>query len=211
MRCKVTDDNNAESFNIGMSEPLPRSSNQPKESVDMGGQSSAQYLAAGQGWYLVHCKPSSEQMARRNLENQGFLTFLPLQKLTHRKGTAFQEQLRPLFPGYMFVAQDPAAGQWRKINNTRGVARLVRFVAEPTPLPPRIMEQLFACCDATGVFQQITNLTSGDEVKITQGPFAGAFGKIIEIDPDQRVHLLLDFLGQKSNLIIDRASVIITS
>ena len=76
-----------------------------------------------------------------DLENQDFPTFLPLQKLTRRKGTAFETQLRPLFPGYMFVAQDPTAGRWRKINHTRGVARLVRLAAEPTPVPATIMDQ----------------------------------------------------------------------
>jgi len=164
-------------------------------------------LAAGQLWYLVHCKPNGEQMALRNLRTQNFLAFLPLQKLTSRRGTAFQTQLRPLFPGYMFVAQDPAAGQWRKINNTRGVARLVSIAAYPTPVPTIIMNQLFERCDKTGIFQQSMNLVAGEKVKITQGPFSGAMGKITEIEPSRRVHLLLDFMGQKSSLTVDIASV----
>lgn len=161
----------------------------------------------GQLWYLVHCKPNGEQMALRNLENQGFTTFLPLQKLTNRKGNGFQTRIRPLFPGYMFVAQDPDAGQWRKINSTRGVARLVCLAAGPTPLPLFIMDQLFERCDAEGVFQQSVNLITGDNVKISQGPFSGMIGKIIEIEPSQRVHLLLDFLGRKSRLAIDSRGV----
>ena len=194
-----------------MSNPLTSSPNQPKENVDINEQALARCVAAGQLWYLVHCKPNGEQMALRNLENQDFPAFLPLQKLTRRKGTAFQTQLRPLFPGYMFVAQDPTAGQWRKINNTRGVSRLVRLAAEPTPVPPTIMEQLFVRCDATGVFQQSATLVAGDDAKITQGPFADAIAKIIEIDPNQRVHLLLDFMGQTSTLTIDAAGVAPTS
>ena len=194
-----------------MSAPLPSSPNQPKESGDMCGQASAHHLAAGQVWYLVHCKPNGEQMALRNLENQDFPTFLPLQKLTLRKGTAFKTQFRPLFPGYIFVAQDPTAGRWHKINNTRGVARLVRLAAEPTPVPATIMDQLFARCDATGVFQQSATLIAGDDAKITHGPFAGAIAKIIEIDPNQRVHLLLDFMGQTSTVTIDAAGVAPTS
>ena len=134
-----------------MSNPLLSSTSQPKEGVYMGGQLPAHHLAGGQVWYLVHCKPNGEQLALRNLKNQDFPAFLPLQKLTRRKGTAFQTRLRPLFPGYMFVAQDPTAGQWRQINNTRGVARLVRLGAEATPVPQTIMHQLFARCDATGV------------------------------------------------------------
>jgi len=87
----------------------------------------------------------------------------------------------------------------------------VRLAAEPTPVPPTIMDQLFARCDATGVFQQSATLVAGDDAKITQGPFAGAIAKIIEIDPNQRVHLLLDFMGQTSTLTIDAAGVAPTS
>ena len=158
---------------------------------------------AGQAWYVVHCKPNSEQMALRNLKNQGFSTFLPLQKLTNRKGIGFQTRVRPLFPGYMFVAQKPGGGQWRKINSSRGVARLVCLAEDPTPVPFIIMNQLFELCDSNGVFQQSVNLVTGDNVKITQGPFSGMIGKINEIEPSQRVHLLLDCLGQKSKMTID--------
>ena len=176
-----------------------------------GTKSKKTHMAGYQAWYVVQTKPNAEAMAFRNLENQDFSSFLPLQKLTLRKGTTFKTLLRPLFPGYMFIAQDPTAGQWRKINNTRGVARLVRLAAEPTPVPPTIMEQLFARCDATGVFQQSATLVAGDAAKITQGPFAGAIAKIIEIDPNQRVHLLLDFMGQTSTVTIDAAGVAPTS
>ena len=182
------------------------SPNQPKESNYKGGLQ-AYRIAAGQVWYLVHCKPNSEKIALRNLKNQDFPAFLPLQKLTRRNGAVFQTRLHPLFPSYMFVAQDPAAGQWRKINNTRGVARIVCLAAEPSPVPMTIMNQLFEQCDVTGVFQKSANLAAGDNAKISQGSFAGAIGEIIAIEPNQRVHLILDFMGQKSNLKIDRVGV----
>lgn len=183
------------------------SANQPKEIHLEGKQSATYHLNAGQAWYLIHCKPNGERMALRNLENQNFSAFLPLQKLTRRKGTVFETKLRPLFPGYMFVAQEPASGQWRKINSTRGVVRLISFAKEPTPVPSTIMDQLFARCDVMGVFQQNTKLVEGDEAKITQGPFAGAVAKIVEIDANLRVHLLLDVMGQKSKLTLDAEGV----
>lgn len=165
-------------------------------------------LDAGHAWYLVHCKPNCEQIAFRNLENQDFPAFLPLQKLTNRKSTGFQTRILPMFPGYMFVAQNPVAGQWRKINSTRGVARLVCLAAEPTPVPMFIMKELFERCDANGVFQRSEKLVNGDNVRISQGPFSGMIGKIIDIEPSQRVYLLLDFLGQKSKIAIDSSGVI---
>lgn len=190
-----------------MNKSLFISQNQPKGN-DCRKLSLTNDIDARYAWYLVHCKPNSEQIALRNLENQNFHAFLPLQKITNRKSSSFQTRTRPMFPGYMFVAQDPVAGQWRKINNTRGVARIVCLAAEPTPVPLLIMNELFERCDANGVFQRSEKLVNGDNVKIAQGPFSGMIGKIIDIEPSQRVHLLLDFLGQKSRIAIDGRGII---
>ena len=190
-----------------MSKPISGVAAQPKRWGDMVTQSPVRDASERRAWYLVHCKPNSEKIALRNLKNQNFLAFLPLQILTRRKGTSFQTQVRPLFPGYIFVAQDPATGQWSKINNTRGVARLVRLAAQLMPVPAIIMDELFISCNSTGVFQPSVNLVTGNDAKITQGPFAGTIGKIIEINSGQRVHLLLDFMGQKSNLTIESAGI----
>lgn len=179
---------------------------QPKVN-DVREHSLISHLANGQVWYVVHCKPNCEQMALHNLMQQDFPVFLPLQKLTRSKGAVFETRTRPLFPGYMFVALDPSEGEWRKINNTRGVARLLHFAEVPTPVPSTIMEQLFARCDASGVFQQSANLGSGDSVEISQGPFSGAIGEIIEIEPNHRIHLLIDFMGQKSTITINSGGV----
>ncbi len=94
-------------------------------------------------WYLVQCKPNAAQIAVRNLENQSFGTFLPLQEITKRRGKIFQRQIRPLFPGYLFVQIDPDQGLWRQVNSTRGVSRLARLGAEPSVMPNEIIEALW--------------------------------------------------------------------
>jgi hypothetical protein len=57
-------------------------------------------------WYLIQFKPNSHRVAERNLHRQGFQTFLPMQKITRRKASRFVSDLKPLFPGYMFVSVD---------------------------------------------------------------------------------------------------------
>ena len=189
-----------------MKESLNSNLNQLKDN-DCRARSLTYERDADQFWYVVHCKPNSEKLALRNLKNQNFSAFLPMEKVTSRKGVCFQTRVRPLFPGYMFVAQDPGAGQWRKINSTRGVARLVCLATDPTPVPLIIMNQLFEQCDANSLLQQSVNVVIGDNVKISQGPFSGMIGKIIEIEPSQRIHLLFDFLGQKSKITIDSRGI----
>ena len=86
-------------------------------------------------WYLIQFKPNSHRLAERNLLRQGFETFLPMQKITRRKASRFVSDLKPLFPGYMFVSVNSDLAPWRTINNTIGVSKLVSFEGKPKPLP----------------------------------------------------------------------------
>ena len=162
----------------------------------------------GLSWYLVQCKPNTTQIAVRNLENQSFTTFLPLQESTKRKGKKFQRQIRPLFPGYLFVQLNPAQGPWRQVNNTRGVARLVRLSTLPSVVPESIIVELLARCDEQGVLRQAresqnNQLRSGEQVEVTQGPFSGIVATVTNVEPNDRIYILFDIMGQKTKLEIE--------
>ena len=101
-------------------------------------------------WYLIQFKPNSHRLAERNLQRQGFETFLPMQKITRRKASRFVSDLKPLFPGYMFVSVNSELAPWRSINSTIGVSKLVSFEGKPKPLPLQLISGLMLRCDASG-------------------------------------------------------------
>jgi transcriptional antiterminator RfaH len=159
-------------------------------------------------WYLVQCKPNATQLAVRNLENQSFGTFLPLQEITKRKGEIFQRQIRPLFPGYLFVQIDPDQGPWRQVNSTRGVARLVRLSADPSRVPDEIVEALMARCDKQNILRQTnetqsSQLHAGNQAQVKQGPFSGFIATIRDIEPNNRIHMLIEVMGQSTKVTIN--------
>ena len=159
-------------------------------------------------WYLIQCKPNAAQIAVRNLENQSFGTFLPLQEITKRKGKIFQRQIRPLFPGYLFVQVAPDEGPWRQINSTRGVVRLVRLGVEPSAVPNEIVEALVAQCDTQSILRQISETQpsqfhAGNQAQVTQGPFSGFIATISDIDPNNRIHILIEIMGQATRVAIN--------
>ena len=78
-------------------------------------------------WFLAQLKPNSHRIAEKNLRRQSFATFLPMQQETSRRNGRFVTTVKPLFPGYLFVALDTSAGGWHRVNNTYGVTRLVSF------------------------------------------------------------------------------------
>jgi hypothetical protein len=61
------------------------------------------YHDSGTSWFLAQFKPNSHRIAERTLLRQGFRIFLPLHEETTRIRGKFTVQMRPLFPGYLFV------------------------------------------------------------------------------------------------------------
>jgi transcriptional antiterminator RfaH len=151
-------------------------------------------------WYLIQFKPNSYRLAERNLHRQGFGTFLPMQQITRRKASRFVSNLEPLFPGYMFVSLNSELAPWRKINSTIGVSRLVSFEWKPKPLPLQLISGLMLRCDASSTLLPPTSLKTGDSVELLTGPFANFIATVDTIDPDQRIWLLMDFMGQETRM-----------
>jgi transcriptional antiterminator RfaH len=151
-------------------------------------------------WYLIQFKPNSHRLAERNLHRQGFETFLPMQQITRRKASRFVSDLKPLFPGYMFVSVSFELAPWRSINSTIGVSKLVSFEGKPKPLPLQLISGLMLRCDASGSLLAPKSLNEGDSVEMLTGPFANFIATVDTIDPEQRVWVLMDFMGQKTRM-----------
>ena len=151
-------------------------------------------------WYLIQFKPNSHRLAERNLQRQGFETFLPMQKITRRKASRFVSDLKPLFPGYMFVSVNSELSPWRLINSTIGVSKLVSFEGKPKPLPLQLISGLMLRCDASGTLLPPNTLNEGDSVEMLTGPFANFIATVDTIDPEQRIWVLMDFMGQKTRI-----------
>ncbi|WP_416898633.1 MAG: transcription termination/antitermination protein NusG [Minwuia sp.] len=160
-------------------------------------------LEDGALWFLAQVKPNGHHIAERNLSRQGFPSFLPMEEATRRRRGRFVNALRPLFPGYIFIAFDPEHGLWRKVNSTLGIARLVSFGKSPAPVPNALVDGLRARCTADGTFRPAAPWSPGDSVKIARGPFAEFVGTVERLAPDNRVFVLLDLMGRRTRMTVD--------
>jgi len=156
----------------------------------------------GTTWFLAQLKPNCGHIADRNLKRQGFRTFVPFEEGTVRRGVRFVTASMLLFPGYIFVALDTATGQWRPINSTYGITRLVSFGEQPAPVPLAVISQLMLRCDVSGRLLPPRLLKPGDQVRITSGPFAEFVGEVEKIAPDRRVFVLMELMGGQTRVAL---------
>jgi len=161
-------------------------------------------------WYLIQFKPNSHRLAERNLHRQGFETFLPMQETTYRKVSRFVSNLRPLFPGYMFVSVNSELAPWRTINSTIGVCRMISSEGRPRPLPLQLISDLMLRCDPAGKILPPKTLSEGDSVELLKGPFASFLATVETIDPEKRIWVLMDFMGQRTRMQVRSDQVQLT-
>ena len=154
-------------------------------------------------WFILQFKPNSHHLAERNLHRQGFESFLPMHTITRYKFNRYVSDLRPLFPGYMFVAFNPESGPWRQINCTTGVSKLVCFGDQPNPIPLDLISGLMARCNSVGKLLPPNQFNKGEAVQLLTGPFANYIAKVETIDAEQRVWVLMELMGQLTRISID--------
>ncbi len=155
-------------------------------------------MATADYWALVHAKAHQEAVAERNLARQGFRCFLPKRLRAVRHARRERHELRAYFPSYLFVRIDPDATQWRPINSTIGVLRLVTNGVAPMRAPEGFVESLAAHTDAAGLVQLKPRLRRGQRVRVARGPFLDQLGVIDELSDPDRVRVLLDMMTSKA-------------
>ena len=154
-------------------------------------------------WFLLQFHPNSHRVAERNLGRQGFEIFLPVHEITRRVSSRFVSNVRPLFPGYLFITFNIDDEPWRKINNTVGVSRLVSFGGRPKLVPYELINRLMYRCDRFGKLLPHKTFSEGELVHLALGPFANFVGTIEEIEEDKRIWVLMDFMGQSARVAVD--------
>ena len=151
-------------------------------------------------WFILQFKPNAHHQANKNLNQQGFETFLPLHDTTSRNASRFINATRPLFPGYMFITFDRADSRWHKINNTYGVSRLVTFNSTLKSIPAIFVNNLMRRYDLSGKLLPIQKLKKGDQVTVLKGPFANFIATVEKYEADQRIWILMDLMGRKTKI-----------
>ena len=147
-------------------------------------------------WYAVQTQPNRENLAVEHLKRQGFSVWMPICERIIRHARKSKRVRRPLFPGYLFVNLDVETAQWRSINGTIGVNRIVSFGQRPAPVATQFIDALQNIEANEGlVAVNGDDFLPGQDVEILSGPMAGTIAKLLSLEAGDRVTVLLNMLG----------------
>jgi transcriptional antiterminator RfaH len=163
----------------------------------------------GQSWVAASTHPHKESTAISNLLRQGFEAYCPLIRRRWRHARKVQEVLRPLFPGYVFVAVNPAQQRWRPILSTVGIRTLVRFGDSLGLLPSRFVESLRSheIEGAVSLYRRPSSYAPGDRVRLCDGPFEGLIATVLAVEDHARLQILMHLLNRGVRVKVPTNSV----
>ena len=161
-------------------------------------------------WYCVHTKPKCEHSAASVLRELGdgveaFCPRIRFQRSTRRGKVWFVEAL---FPSYFFARFNPAL--WlRAVKHSQNVIRVVEFGGTPIPVPDEAIQRLKIEMGQAEVREVSVSVKVGDTVEVTEGPLRGLVGIVERVhNGEERVRILLDFLGHQSAVEVSAAKII---
>jgi transcription elongation factor/antiterminator RfaH len=146
-------------------------------------------------WYVVYSKSQKEEFAEFSLRSRDIEVFLP--KLVFPESLKKRKRTLPLFPNYLFT-RIRSPEQYYCILWTPGVRRIVSFNGAPAPLDEEVVAFLKTQGTPEGVITARSDLSRGQEVHITGGPFEGLVGIIHEPPGAKgRVQILMRLLSRQ--------------
>jgi transcriptional antiterminator NusG len=169
-------------------------------------------ISRGRNWYALHTYSGYEEAVARNLkqriesmgmEDKIFNVLVPIEKKIKIKGGKRKVVEEKIYPGYVLVEMIVTDDSWYVVRNTPRVTGFIGSGTIPTPLSPEEIAELQKRMGVEEPKFKI-DVSIGDPVKITDGPFKEMDGKISEIDEERgRVKVLVSMFGRETPVELD--------
>lgn len=166
----------------------------------------------GAAWYVVHTSSGHEARVseglRQRVETMGltdkiYEVLIPTQDRVVIRGGKKQTVKEKIFPGYMLINMLVDDNSWLAVRTTPGITGFVGIGNSPKPLSEEEVQNIEKFISSPAPRYK-TRFTTGEAVRIADGPFADFLGSISEIDEEKgRVKVLVSIFGRETPVELD--------
>jgi len=159
-------------------------------------------------WYLAYTKPRQEEIARVNLEQQGFESYLPLYKKFRKTEQGPVSVFEPMFPRYIFFRPGKPGQSISAVRSTKGITTIVRFGFEPAVIDEVLLHRIRQLEQDRNhaTLVELSNLKAGQAVRLKHTALGGVEGLVQSVS-SKRVAVLLDILGRPAVVQLEHHQV----
>ena len=171
-----------------------------------------QTLDLGRRWYALHTYSGYEENVTHNLhqriesmgmEDKIFHVLVPTEKKIKIKGGKRKVIEEKIFPGYVLVEMCVTDDSWYVVRNTPNVTGFVGSGTTPTPIADDEIKSLMKRMQIEEPKYAI-DVTIGQPVQITDGPFKNFEGKVASVDDARgKIEVTVTMFGRETPVELD--------
>jgi len=169
-------------------------------------------------WYVVHTYSGYENTAKKALEERiqllGFQdrieeVLVPTEQVVEVRGGQKRISTRKFLPGYLLVRMELDDESWHVVKNTPKITGFVGNMRTPPPVPDVEVERITArMSDGEDEPKPVMHFERGDEVRVTDGPFATMQGTVEETNPTRgKLRVMVSIFGRPTAVELDYSQV----
>lgn len=171
-----------------------------------------QEIKGERNWYAIHTYSGYEEAVARNLkqrieslgmEDKIFNVIVPTEKKIKIKSGKRVEEEEKIYPGYVLVDMIVTDDSWYVVRNTPRVTGFVGTGTDAVPLDKKEVDRLFKRMQTDHTKHKI-DVSLGETVIITDGPFKNLEGKVAEIEEERgKIKVLVLMFGRETPVELD--------
>jgi transcription antitermination factor NusG len=155
---------------------------------------------ATMNWYAVQTRSRHEKMVVRQLERQGFSTFLPLTSQLRQWSDRRKLVDLPLFPGYAFLRMVYQPEQRLRVLGTEGIVSFVGIHGQGMPIPDRQIEHIQTLLANKVPLESYPFLKVGQRVRIRSGSLNGTEGILVGQASDRMLVISVELIQRSVSI-----------
>ena len=157
-------------------------------------------------WYAVYTRPRWEKKVASLLQQGGFESYCPLNKVRRKWSDRIKLVEEPLFKSYVFVKVDESGRTG--VRMTDGVINFVYWNGKPAIVKEKEIDAIKLFLEEhENVSLVKIELKTNDRVRVVAGPLMDAEGKVLEVK-HKVAKVAIDSLGFLLVADIDRSKLI---
>lgn len=168
-------------------------------------------------WYVIHAYSGFEkkvaEFIREQAEKKGLTdkveqVLVPTENVINIKNGAKVESERKFFPGYVLIKMEMTDQTWHLVNDTPKVTGFLGG-KKPTPISEKeAMHILHQVEEGVERPKSVISYVVGEQVHVTDGPFASFVGTIEEVDSEkERLKVLVSIFGRATPVDLEYTQV----
>lgn len=148
-------------------------------------------------WFVVYTRPQQELKAAEQLSAMGITNYCPTITLIKQYSDRKKKVTKPLLSSYVMV--ELKENQREKVFACTGIVRYLFFLGKPAVIPVYEIKLMQNHLNSVYNDFKVITLSVGDSHTISEGPFSGVRGEVVQTD-NTKVKLELACLGMSITL-----------